>query len=55
MARAIGLYHIQKKVGKFRKCNTIMKEEDIISRMIFGNMGLNSTLKIINKHDTGFY
>uniref|UniRef100_A0A3Q3AL86 Reverse transcriptase domain-containing protein n=1 Tax=Kryptolebias marmoratus TaxID=37003 RepID=A0A3Q3AL86_KRYMA len=46
-------YSIQEKVGELRKCNRIKKEEDIISRMRFGHTGLNSTLKIINKHNTG--
>ncbi|XP_023192676.1 uncharacterized protein LOC111609311 [Xiphophorus maculatus] len=47
-------YSIQRKVGEFRKCSRNKKEEDIISRLRFGHTGLNSTLKIINKHDTGF-
>lgn len=38
-------YNVQKKVGGMR--------EDIISRMRFGHTGLNSTLKIIGKHENG--
>uniref|UniRef100_A0A3B5QKI5 Reverse transcriptase domain-containing protein n=1 Tax=Xiphophorus maculatus TaxID=8083 RepID=A0A3B5QKI5_XIPMA len=46
-------YSIQKKVGECRKENRNKQEEDIISRLRFGHVGLNSTLKIINKHSTG--
>ncbi|XP_024859831.1 uncharacterized protein LOC108230932 [Kryptolebias marmoratus] len=51
--KARSYYSIQKKVGEFRKCNRSKKEEDIISRIRFGHTGLNSTLKIVNKHSTG--
>lgn len=46
-------YNIQKKVGGMRENNRNKKEEDIISRMRFGHTGLNSTLKIIGKHENG--
>ena len=47
------LYRIQKVVGKMRDMGRGKKDEDIISRMRFGHTGLNSTLKIIGKHETG--
>lgn len=46
-------YNVQKKVGGKRENNRNKKEEDIISRMRFGHTGLNSTLKIIGKHENG--
>jgi len=36
-----------------RENNRNKREEDIISRMRFGHTGLNSTLKLIGKHETG--
>ena len=45
-------HSIQKKLGEMRTTTRDTKEEDI-STMRFGLTGLNSTLKIMNKHNTG--
>jgi len=46
-------YSIQKRVGGMRENNRNKREEDIIPRTRFGYTGLNSTLKLIGKHETG--
>ncbi|XP_049904182.1 uncharacterized protein LOC126392679 [Epinephelus moara] len=52
-SRGRHFYNIQRNVGEMRECHRSSKEEDIISRMRFGHTGLNSTLFIIQKHETG--
>lgn len=44
---------IQKKVREMRETSRTKKKEDIISKMRFGHTGLNSTLGLIDKHETG--
>lgn len=47
------LYSIQKQVGKGRLCLNNRKEDIIITRLRIGHSGLNQTLYIIGKHQTG--
>lgn len=46
-------YSIQRKTGDMRRTERNRREETIISRLRFGHTGLNSTLFIIGKHQTG--
>jgi len=46
-------YSIQKRVGGMRENNRNKREEDIISRTRFEYTGLNSTLQLTGKHETG--
>uniref|UniRef100_A0A1A8L2C0 Reverse transcriptase domain-containing protein n=1 Tax=Nothobranchius pienaari TaxID=704102 RepID=A0A1A8L2C0_9TELE len=47
------LYKIQRRVGDMRNTGRSRREEVIVSRLRFGHTGLNNTLFIIGKHDTG--
>ncbi|XP_042577005.1 uncharacterized protein LOC122136668 [Cyprinus carpio] len=47
------LYNIQKQVGKGRICFTNRKEDIIITRLRIGHSGLNHSLFIIGKHQSG--
>ncbi|XP_037536736.1 uncharacterized protein LOC119413748 [Nematolebias whitei] len=46
-------YIIQRKVGEMRRAERNRREETVISRLRFGHTGLNRTLFIIGKHNTG--
>ena len=47
------LYKIQRRVGGSRSTVRNNQEENIISKMRFGHVGLNNTLVRINKHADG--
>ena len=47
------LYNIQKQVDKGRMEGRNRKEENLITRLRIGHTGLNYTLKVIGKHQTG--
>ncbi len=47
------LYNIQKQVGKGRICLNNRREDIIITRLRIGHSGLNHSLFIIGKHQTG--
>ena len=46
-------YKIQRKVGEARETGRSRREETVISRLRFGHTGLNASLFIVQKHDTG--
>ena len=47
-------YHIESKVGGSRTCrNGSRREEVILTRLKLGHSGLNKTLQLMGKHDTG--
>uniref|UniRef100_A0A1A8H245 RNase H type-1 domain-containing protein n=1 Tax=Nothobranchius korthausae TaxID=1143690 RepID=A0A1A8H245_9TELE len=47
------LYNIQRRVGGMRDTGRSRREEVVISRLRFGHTGLNTTLFMIGKHNTG--
>ncbi|XP_014880361.1 uncharacterized protein LOC106941759 [Poecilia latipinna] len=47
------LYKIQKNIGQMRRTERIRREEIIISRFRIGHTGLNRSLFLIGKHQTG--
>ena len=44
---------MQRKVGEMRCGDKSRREESVLSRLRFGHTGLNSTLFLIGKHETG--
>lgn len=47
------LYKIQRGVGVRRATGRSKRAEEVVSRLRFGHTGLNSTLFLIGKHDSG--
>ena len=47
------LYKIQKRIGPMRRSERNRREEIIISRLRIGHTGLNRSLFLIGKHQTG--
>lgn len=47
------LYKIQRRVGERRATGRSRREGVVVSRMRFGHTGLNSTLLLMGKHNSG--